>query len=116
MIASATNDRLDVWRDLIRDNFVALDIHVPWSATLFMQGIIVIFVAVPSAPGFFGPFELGATGSLALYGVSSSDAATWALIFHVASFIPITLIGAYYSTRLGFRMGDVRSSDLAEGA
>ena len=43
----------------------------------------------------------------ALYGVSQSDAATWALLFHIASFIPITLIGAYYFARLGFTMGDI---------
>lgn len=88
----------------------ALGISVPWPATLFMQGVIVILVALPSAPGFFGLFEIGAKLSLTLYGVTESDAATWGLIFHVASFIPITLIGAYYATRLGFRMGDVTSA------
>lgn len=89
----------------------ALGIEVPWSATLFAQGIIVILVAVPSAPGFFGPFELGATAALGLYGVAESDAATWAFIFHVASFIPITLIGAYYSARLGLRMGEMTRAE-----
>lgn len=90
---------------------IALGIHVPWSATLFVQGVIVVAVALPSAPGYFGLFELGATVSLALYGVSKSDAATWALVFHVASFIPITLIGAYYSARLGLSVGQMESAD-----
>lgn len=92
----------------------ALDINVPctspfcdWIAMLFLQGVIVILVALPSMPGFFGLFELGATIALGAYGVSTSDAVTWGFIFHVASFIPITLIGAYYATRLGFKMGDV---------
>jgi hypothetical protein len=31
------------------------------------------------------------------------------LVFHVASFIPITLIGAYYSTRLGLSMGEIKT-------
>jgi uncharacterized membrane protein YbhN (UPF0104 family) len=87
---------------------------VPWIATLFVQGVIVVAVALPSAPGFFGLFELGATVSLALYGVSQSDAATWALVFHVASFIPITLIGAYYSARLGLSFGDMKSADAGQ--
>ena len=89
--------------------FRALGIDVPWSATLFVQGVIVMLVALPGVPGFFGQFELGATIGLALYGVSQSTASTWALVFHVASFIPITLIGAYYSTRLGLSMGDMKS-------
>ena len=89
---------------------LALDIHVPVAATLVLQGIIVILVAFPSAPGFFGPFEIGGTIALGLYGVSGSDAVTWAFLFHVASFIPITLIGAYYFVRLGVHMGDINSA------
>lgn len=92
----------------------ALGVHVPVAATLILQGVIVILVALPSAPGFFGPFELGATIALSLYGVTASDAATWALIFHVASFIPITLIGAYYFVRLGVHMGEINTA--ASGA
>jgi len=89
---------------------LALDIHVPLAATLVLQGIIVIAVALPQAPGFFGAFEIGATVALGLYGVSSSDAVTYALLFHIASFIPITLIGAYYFIRLGVHMGDINSA------
>lgn len=88
----------------------ALDIHVSFAATLVLQGIIVILVAIPSAPGFFGPFEIGASLALGLYGVSNSDALTYALLFHVASFIPITVIGAYYFVRLGVHMGDINSA------
>jgi uncharacterized protein (TIRG00374 family) len=87
----------------------AFGIEVPWTATLFVQGVIVILVALPGAPGFFGQFELGATIGLGLYGIAESNASTWAVVFHVASFIPITLIGAYYSTRLGLSMGEIKT-------
>jgi uncharacterized protein (TIRG00374 family) len=89
--------------------FLAVGVHVPLAATLIVQGIIVILVALPSAPGFFGPFEAGAAIGLSLYGVSQSEAATWALLFHVASFIPITVIGAYYAARLDFSVGEMRA-------
>ncbi len=89
--------------------FLAVGVHVPIAATLIVQGIIVILVALPSAPGFFGPFEYGAAVGLSLYGVGQSEAATWALLFHIASFIPITLIGAYYAVQLGFSVGDMRA-------
>jgi len=90
-------------------SFRAFGIAVPWSAALFVQGVIVILVALPGAPGFFGQFEFGATIGLALYGIAESTASTWALVFHVASFIPITLIGAYYSARLGLSMGEMKA-------
>jgi uncharacterized protein (TIRG00374 family) len=88
----------------------SVGIDVPWSATLFMQGLIVVGVALPAAPGFFGMFELMAAAALGLYGVSQSDAATWALLFHVASLIPITLIGAYYFARMGLTMSAIGSA------
>jgi uncharacterized membrane protein YbhN (UPF0104 family) len=91
----------------------AFDINVPWSATLLVQGIIVILVALPGAPGFFGMFELGATIGLGVYGVENALASTWALVFHVAAFIPITLFGAYYATRLGFKMSDIKTVPVA---
>jgi glycosyltransferase 2 family protein len=88
--------------------FMAVGVQVPFAATLIVQGIIVILVALPSAPGFFGPFEYGAAIGLSLYRIGQSQAATWALLFHIASFIPITLIGAYYALQVGFSLGDMR--------
>lgn len=87
--------------------FKAVGIDVPWSATLFVQGLIVVGVSLPAAPGFFGMFEFMAATALGLYGISQSDAATWALLFHVASLIPITLIGAYYFARMGLTMSAI---------
>lgn len=93
--------------------FRAFGIDVPWAATLFVQGVIVILVSVPSTPGFFGPFELAAKTALPMYGASGTAAATWALVFHIASFIPITVIGAYYFARAGLTMGEIGSVETA---
>jgi len=90
--------------------FQAFGIQVPWTATLFVQGLIVIAVAVPSSPGFVGVFEGGAITALAVYGVGQTAAGTWALVFHLLSYIPITLMGAYYSARAGLTMDDVGSA------
>jgi uncharacterized protein (TIRG00374 family) len=85
----------------------ALGIDVSWSATLFVQGLIVVGVSLPSAPGYFGLFETAAVISLGLYGIDESAAVAWALVFHVVTFIPITLIGAYYFAKLGLTMGEI---------
>ncbi|MGH2897800.1 MAG: lysylphosphatidylglycerol synthase transmembrane domain-containing protein, partial [Solirubrobacteraceae bacterium] len=87
--------------------FKAVGIEAPWSATLLVQGAIVVGVSVPSTPGYFGPFEIVAGATLPLYGVSKTAATTWAVVFHVASFLPITLIGARYFAQLGIKMSDV---------
>lgn len=92
---------------------IAVGIDVPYSAVLFIQALIALGVAVPSAPGFFGLFEKLAVGSLALFAVGAPAATTWAIGYHILSFIPITVIGAFYFTRLGLRFKEIQSS--AEG-
>ena len=96
--------------------FVALDVDVPASAALFLQGVIGFGVAVPSAPGFLGTFEASAKIGLAVYGVSAETAVTWALGYHILSFIPITLIGAWYFSRLRLHFSDLGSAAPGDGA
>jgi glycosyltransferase 2 family protein len=69
--------------------------------------LIAIGVALPSAPGFFGIFELFAKAGLTIYGVREDLAVAWAISFHFLSFIPITLIGAWYFVRLGLHMREI---------
>lgn len=88
--------------------FRAFGITVPFSAALFLLGFIALGAAVPSAPGFFGVFEYMAIQGLSLYGVSKAQATSWAISFHILSFIPITLIGAYYFARLGLGLVELR--------
>jgi uncharacterized protein (TIRG00374 family) len=90
--------------------FKAVGISAPFSAALFLQAFIALGTAVPALPGFFGVFEYMAVQGLAVYGVSQQQAATWAIGFHLFSFIPITLIGAYYFARLGVRLRDLQPS------
>ncbi|MHB1073666.1 MAG: lysylphosphatidylglycerol synthase transmembrane domain-containing protein [Gemmatimonadaceae bacterium] len=94
--------------------FKAVGIDAPYSAALFLQGIIAIGVALPAAPGFFGLFEAFAKAGLAVYAVPENLAVAWAFAFHFLSFIPITVIGAWYFARLGMHMGDLGA--VHEGA
>ena len=89
--------------------FKAVGITAPYSAALFLQGIIAIGVAAPQAPGFFGVFELFGKEGLRLYGVSPDAAVTWAIGFHALSYIPITVIGAYYFLRAGLSLDEISS-------
>jgi uncharacterized protein (TIRG00374 family) len=89
-------------------SFRAVGIDAPFSAALFLQAFIALGTAVPALPGFFGVFEYMAVQGLAIYGVSREQAATWAIGYHLFSFIPITLIGAYYFTRLGVTLRDLQ--------
>ncbi|CAN5446220.1 lysylphosphatidylglycerol synthase transmembrane domain-containing protein [soil metagenome] len=91
--------------------FKAVGIDAPFSAALFLQGVIAIGVAAPQAPGFFGVFELFGKEGLRLYGVSGDAAVTWAIGFHFLSFIPITIIGAWYFLRAGMSLAQIGNAE-----
>lgn len=74
-----------------------------------MQGIVALGVAIPSSPGFFGIFEAAASVGLKLYGVDDAFAVSWGIGFHILSFIPITIIGAWYFTRLDLHFSDLNT-------
>lgn len=96
--------------------FQALAIDAPFSAALFVQGIVVVGVALPSSPGFFGVFEGAAKVGLMLYGVSGSLALGWGIGFHIFSFVPITLIGGWYFSRMNLHLSDIAASKQAAEA
>jgi uncharacterized protein (TIRG00374 family) len=100
--------------------FKAVGIDVPFSAALFLQGVIAVGVAAPQAPGFFGVFELAGKEGLRLYGVGADTAVTWAMAYHFLSFLPITLIGAWYFARAGMSLTQIGNAEqgapLSDGA
>ena len=85
--------------------------EVPFSGAVFLQSLIALAVAIPSSPGFFGPFEAASREGLRLWGVPEGQSISFAIGYHIAGFLPVTLIGVYYVWRLGLRWSDVRESE-----
>lgn len=90
--------------------FRAFDLDVPWSAALLLQSLVAFGVAIPSSPGFFGPFEAVTRATLALYGVPVAAAVSFAVAYHLAAFLPITLLGLWSLSRAHLHMADLRTT------
>lgn len=92
--------------------FRAFELDVPFVGAVFLQSVIALAVALPSAPGFFGLFEAGARiGLVEVWGLATSPAMAFALGFHLAGFIPVTLIGLGYVWWLGLSWHEVEASE-----
>lgn len=92
--------------------FRAFGLEVPFVGAVFLQSVIALAVALPSAPGFFGLFEAGARiGLVQVWGVATSPAMSFALGFHLAGFIPVTVIGLGYVWRLGLSWHEMEESE-----
>ena len=81
--------------------FPAFDIPVDFAGAMVLQGILAFGIAVPSAPGFVGPFEAAIMAVLALYGDRRNRAVAYALAYHATTFLPITLLGVWSATKTG---------------
>jgi uncharacterized membrane protein YbhN (UPF0104 family) len=79
--------------------FWSFDIPVSYAGALLLQGLLVLGISIPSTPGFFGPFEAVIVAVLALYGIPRDVAFSYAISFHLTSFVPITLLGLWSLAR-----------------
>jgi uncharacterized protein (TIRG00374 family) len=86
--------------------FLSFDIPVAYTGALLLQALLAAGISIPSTPGFFGPFEAVIVAVLALYGIPRDLALSYALAFHLTTFVPITLLGLWSVTRIpgGFRV------------
>jgi uncharacterized protein (TIRG00374 family) len=83
---------------------------VPFAGAVFLQSLVAFAAAIPSSPGFFGPFEAAAVAGLALWSVPKDRAVSFAVGYHLGGFVPVTLAGVYYVWRLGLRWREVKES------
>jgi uncharacterized membrane protein YbhN (UPF0104 family) len=73
----------------------AVGISVPLPVWGLVLVVVNIAISIPSTPGQVGTLEAGALGALALAGVPQSQALAFALLYHAAHFVPITLVGLF---------------------
>ncbi len=96
--------------------FVAFGIDAPWSAAFLVMAIVAFGVAIPSTPGFFGPFEAAIRASLALYAVAAERSVSLAVGFHLGGFLPITLLGFWSLGRAHLHLADLRGKPDRDSA
>ncbi len=77
-----------------------------WQAA-FVQSILALGVAVPSAPAALGVYEAAMVGGLAILGVSESVALGYAIVMHFMQFIFTGIFGVWGITRDGLSLGSL---------
>jgi glycosyltransferase 2 family protein len=83
----------------------AFPFQVSFFALMLMNGIVNLATTLPSAPGYVGTFDAPGIALLTAYGVPGEIAAGYTLLLHVALWLPITALGAFYFAREGLKWG-----------
>ena len=94
--------------------FRAFGIPVPAEGALLLQAIIGFGVALPSSPGFWGIYEIATRYTLQVYGIGAGLAVSYAIAYHLATFLPITILGLASLTRVHVRLGELQTAGRAE--
>ncbi len=91
----------------------AFNFSVSFFALMLMNGIVNLATTIPSAPGYIGTFDAPGIAVLTAYGVDQATAAGYTLVLHVALWLPITLLGAYFLAREGVTWSDSLRAETA---
>lgn len=81
---------------------------------MLMTAVVNLFTTIPSAPGHIGTFDAPGIEVLKQFGVPQAIATGYTLVLHVALWLPITLLGAYYMVRESISWGEIKQ--VAEDA
>ncbi len=81
----------------------AFPFEVSFFSLMLMNGIVNLATTLPSAPGYVGTFDGPGIAVLMAYGVSQEIAAGYTLVLHLALWLPITALGAFYFLREGLK-------------
>ncbi|MCL4258348.1 MAG: flippase-like domain-containing protein [Anaerolineales bacterium] len=91
----------------------AFNFEVSFFALMLMNGVVNLATTIPSAPGYIGTFDAPGIAILEAYGVPKEVATSYTFVLHIALWLPITLLGAYYLAKEGIKWGEVPSTEAA---
>lgn len=80
----------------------SLAMDISFMQTLLVMVILNFGILIPSSPGYVGTFEYFTILGISIFGINRTDAASFAIILHIAQFIPITLYGGLVISKIGF--------------
>jgi uncharacterized protein (TIRG00374 family) len=79
---------------------------VSFFTLMLLNGIANLATTIPSAPGYVGTWEAVTKAVLVAYAVPEGVALGYAVVLHIALWLPITLLGAFYLAREGIKWSD----------
>ena len=88
--------------------FLAVGFQLPVVAAFVVMIILIVGIAIPTAPGFIGNWHYFCILGLSLFGVPKTDALTFAIIYHVLSTGIVIILGLAFLPFNRFSIVDLR--------
>ncbi|NTW76808.1 MAG: flippase-like domain-containing protein [Syntrophaceae bacterium] len=88
--------------------FEAFGFTLPVMASFIVMVILMVGIAVPTAPGYIGSWHFSCILALGLFGIAKTDALSYAVVYHFLSMIVIVVLGAGFLPFNKFSVSDMR--------
>jgi len=89
--------------------FFAFHLELPLPAAFVLMVIIIMGIAIPTAPGFVGNWHFFCVLGLGLFGVHKADALIYAIVLHFLSIGIIAILGVASLPFNRFSLADIKS-------
>jgi len=88
--------------------FLAFNFQIPPVAAFVLMIILIIGIAIPTAPGFIGNWHFSCVLGLGLFGINKTDALTFAIIYHFLAVGLVVILGLGFFPSLKLSFADLR--------
>ncbi len=94
----------------------AFALPLSFMAAMFINVIIAFSAAIPSSPGYVGPFHAAVSAGILFFlpTLDKSAVAGIAIIFHLTCIIPITLAGLYFLWKENMSIAEIQHVEQEE--
>lgn len=89
----------------------AFNIHLPFTASLFILVFLVFAVMVPASPGYVGTYHAACMYGLMAFSIPREQALSVALVVHAIGFFPVILFGFYFLWKDKISFSTLKSID-----
>ncbi len=85
-------------------------INIPINAAFFMLVIFTFGMMIPSAPAFIGTIQYFSVAGFSLFGVSKASALSFSVVYHLTTFLPITVAGLIFLFIEGYSLVELKKT------
>jgi len=95
--------------------FAAFSLSLSFTAALVLMVVLLIGIAIPTAPGFIGNWHYACILGLGIFGIPRAEALPFAVVYHFVSVLLIVVLGLMFLPFVQFSLADLKRQMGAEG-
>ena len=94
----------------------AFHLSLPLMAAIFINVLVAFSAAIPSSPGYVGPFHAAVKAGILFFlpALGRSSAAGIAIVFHLSCILPITFAGLYFLWKENLSIAEIQHVEEEE--